>query len=123
MRLGVSVTSVLFVATVLMIILDNSSTPIQALARLLVNHTVAVTGNSTNFTSSTMPSSQSVYTSQSLELPQIVETIVWYVVNEAHENTATQPWKHLSDLDPVYIPTNLTIHKGTGKAFLDADAP
>ena len=33
------------------------------------------------------------------------------------------PRKHLSDLDPVYIPTNLTIHKGTGIAFLDADAP
>ena len=42
MRLGVSVTSVLFVATVLMIILDNSSTPIQALARLPV-----MTGNLT----------------------------------------------------------------------------
>jgi hypothetical protein len=55
MRLGVSVTTVLFVATILMIILANSSTPIQALARLLVNHTVAVTGISTNFTSSTMP--------------------------------------------------------------------
>jgi hypothetical protein len=38
MRLGVSVTTVLFVATVLMIILADSSTPIQALAGLLVNH-------------------------------------------------------------------------------------
>ena len=122
MRLGVLVTTVLFVATGPTIILDNSSTPIQALARLLVNHTVAVTGNSTNFTSSTT-SAQSVYTIQSLELPQIVETIVvWYVVNEAHEDT-TQPWKHLSDLDPVCIPTNLTIYKGTGIAFLDADTP
>jgi hypothetical protein len=42
MRLGVSQTTVLFVATVLMIILANSSTPLQALATLLVNHAVAV---------------------------------------------------------------------------------
>ncbi|HYY51192.1 MAG TPA: hypothetical protein VE643_09990, partial [Nitrososphaeraceae archaeon] len=38
----------------------------------------------------TIPSGQSVYTSQSMTLPTSVRTFVWYIVNEAHENSATE---------------------------------
>jgi len=33
------------------------------------------------------------------------------------------PWKHVSDHNPIYIPTNLVIPQGTAIAFLDPDAP
>jgi hypothetical protein len=71
----------------------------------------------------TIPSAQSVYTSQSMTLPTSVETFVWYVVNEAHENSATESHKYLSDSNPIYLPTNLVIAQGTAISFLDADAP
>jgi hypothetical protein len=58
-----------------------------------------------------------------MSLPQSVGTFIWYIVDEAHENTATQPWKHVSDHNPIYIPTNLIIPQGTAITFLDADAP
>jgi hypothetical protein len=49
--------------------------------------------------------------------------IVWYIVNEAHENSTTEKHKYLSDSNPIYLPTNLVIAQGTAISFLDADAP
>jgi hypothetical protein len=66
---------------------------------------------------------QLVYQTESMNIPQSVGTFIWYIVDEAHENTATQPWKHVSDHNAIYIPTNLVIPQGTAIAFLDADAP
>jgi hypothetical protein len=71
----------------------------------------------------TIPSAQSVYTSQSITLPTSVGTFVWYIVNEAHENSATEGHKYLSNSNPIYLPTNLVIAQGTAISFLDADAP
>jgi hypothetical protein len=71
----------------------------------------------------TIPSSQSVYKSQSMTLPTSVGTFVWYIVNEAHENSATERHKYLSNSNPIYLPTNLVIAQGTAISFLDADAP
>ena len=71
----------------------------------------------------TIPSAQSVYTSQSMTLPTSVRTFVWYIVNEAHENSATERHKYLSDRNAIYLPTNLVITQGTAISFLNADAP
>jgi hypothetical protein len=71
----------------------------------------------------TIPSAQSVYTSQSMTLPTSVRTFVWYMVNEAHENSATERHKYLSDRNAIYLPTNLVITQGTAISFLNADAP
>jgi hypothetical protein len=71
----------------------------------------------------TVPSAESVYSSQSISLPTSVTSFVIYIVDEAHENTAIASWKHVSDHNPIYIPTNLIIPQGITISFLDADAP
>ncbi|MFL6460936.1 MAG: hypothetical protein ACJ71J_08305 [Nitrososphaeraceae archaeon] len=70
-----------------------------------------------------IPTAQSVYTSQSMTLPTSVGTFIWYIVNEAHENSANERHKYISDSNPIYLPTNLVISQGTAISFLDADAP
>jgi hypothetical protein len=70
-----------------------------------------------------IPTAQSVYTSQSMTLPTSVGTFIWYIVNEAHENSANERQKYISDSNPIYLPTNLVISQGTAISFLDADAP
>ncbi len=71
----------------------------------------------------TIPSAESVYSSEGMSLPASVGSFVIYIVDEAHENTATASWKHVSDHNPTYIPTNLVIPQGVTVSFLDADAP
>jgi hypothetical protein len=71
----------------------------------------------------TIPNAESVYASQSMSLPTSVRSFVIYIGDEAHENTATASWKHVSDHNPIYIPTNLVIPQGVTVSFLDADAP
>lgn len=68
------------------------------------------------------PNAQMVHQTESMNVPRSVGTFVWYIV-EAHENTATQPWKHVSNHNAIYIPTNLIIPQGNAISFLDADAP
>jgi len=70
-----------------------------------------------------IPNAQSVYVSQSMTLPTSVGTFVWYIVNEAHENSDNERFKYLSNSNPIYLPTNLVIAQGTAISFLDADAP
>ena len=70
-----------------------------------------------------IPSAESVYASQSMTLPTSVKSFVWYIVDEAHENTYTSSHKKVSDHNPDYLPTNLVIPQGVSLVFLDADAP
>jgi hypothetical protein len=70
-----------------------------------------------------IPTAQSVHAFQSMTLPTSVGTFVWYIVNEAHENSANERHKYLSDNNPIYLPTNLIIPQGTAISFLNADAP
>jgi hypothetical protein len=88
------------------------------------------TNNNTNQISSNIdtrqgiiPSAESVYQSQSMTLPPSVRAFVWYIVDEAHENSANERHKYVSDHNSIYLPTNLTIPQGTSISFLDADAP
>jgi hypothetical protein len=71
----------------------------------------------------TIPTAQSVYKSQSITLPPTVKSFVWYVVDEAHENTYTSSHKKISDHNPDYLPTSLILPQGVYLSFLDADAP
>jgi hypothetical protein len=71
----------------------------------------------------TIPTAQSVYESQSITLPPTVKSFVWYVVDEAHENTYTSSHKKISDHNPDYLPTSLILPQGVNLSFLDADAP
>ena len=77
----------------------------------------------TSSTQDIIPTAESVYQSQSMTLPSSVGTFVWYIVNEAHENSANEKHKYISDHNPIYLPTNLKILQGTAISFLDADAP
>ena len=85
--------------------------------------TAALVKSSSKIYNSTIPSAESVYSSQSTSLPTSVSSFVIYIADEAHENTATAPWKHVSDHNPIYIPSNLVIPQGVTISFLDADAP
>ena len=70
-----------------------------------------------------IPTAESVYSLQSMSLPMSVGSFVWYIVDEAHENTASELHKKVSDHNPDYLPTNLIMPQGVNLSFLDADAP
>jgi hypothetical protein len=74
-------------------------------------------------TTTSIPSAQSVYSSQSITLLTSVKSFVWYIIDEAHENTYTSSHKKVSDHNPDYLPTNLVLPQGVSLSFLDADAP
>ena len=82
-----------------------------------------VSPSNTTATQEIIPSAESVYQSQSMVLPPSVKLFVWYIVNEAHEDSSTEHHKYVSDHNPIYLPTNIVIPQGTAISFLDADAP
>ena len=82
-----------------------------------------VSSSNTNATQEIIPSAESVYQNQSMVLPSSVKLFVWYIVNEAHEDSRTEHHKYVSDHNPLYLPTNVVIPQGTAISFLDADAP
>jgi hypothetical protein len=88
-----------------------------------ITESSSLKANLSNNNNTIIPTAQSVYTSQSMTMPTSVGTFVWYIVNEAHENSANERHKYLSDSNPIYLPTNLVIPQGTALSFLDADAP
>ena len=51
-----------------------------------------------------IPSAQSVYMSQSLTLPTSVGYFVWYIVDEAHEDTVHESQKIISNHNPDFLP-------------------
>jgi hypothetical protein len=88
----------------------------------------AITTNTTTTlttaaTTNSIPSAQSVYTSQSITLPTSVKSFVWYIVDEAHENSVSEKHKKVSDHNPDYLPTDVIMPQGVSLSFLDADAP
>ena len=82
-----------------------------------------VLSSDTDTTKGVIPSAESVYQSQSMVLPPSVKLFVWYIVNEAHEDSGPEHHKYVSDHNPIYLPTNVVIPQGTAVSFLDADAP
>jgi len=94
-----------------------------ALGVIVTNQSVEALESTTAAKINEIPSAQSVYQSQSISLPNSVETFVWYIVNEAHEDTHNEPQKLMSNHNPNFIPTELTILEGVSILFLDTDAP
>ena len=56
-------------------------------------------------------------------LPPSVKLFVWYIVNEAHEDSGPEQHKYVSNHNPIYLPSDIVIPQGTAISFLDADAP
>ena len=96
---------------------------ILALGIIVTNQSIEALRSTTVTDTNKIPSAQSVYQSQSISLPKSVGTFVWYIVNEAHEDTHKEPQKLMSNHNPNFIPTKLTIQEGVSILFLDTDAP
>jgi len=96
---------------------------ILALGIIVANPSIEALSSTPITKTNDIPSAQSVYQSQSISLPKSVSTFVWYIVNEAHEDTHKEPQKLMSNHNPDFIPTKLTIQEGVSILFLDADAP
>jgi hypothetical protein len=103
-------------------IIRTDSTAITTTALSLITSNNIITTQEAAATSN-IPSAESVYASQSITLPSTVKSFVWYIVDEAHENTYTSSRKKVSDHNPDYLPTNVVMPQGTSLVFLDADAP
>ncbi len=82
-------------------------------------------GNDSYYTTvfPSIPSAQSIHTTESLELPPNIGAFVMLIANEAHESWKEEPHKLITDKNAYHIPTNLIIYEGTELAFLNADAP
>ena len=94
-----------------------------ALGVIVTNQSVEALEYTSATKTNKIPSAQSVYQSQSISLPNSVKTFVWYIVNEAHEDTHNEPQKLMSNHNPNFIPSELTILEGVSILFLDTDAP
>ena len=80
--------------------------------------------NSSNLNSTgTIPTAESVYLSESMELPTSTGSFIILIANEAHESWQDEKHKLITDKNSYYIPKNLRIPQGTTVAFLNADAP
>lgn len=88
--------------------------------------TITVYGSSTsnlNNTAAEIPTAESVYQSESMELPPSVGSFIILIANEAHETWQDEKHKLITDKNSYYIPKNLRIPQGTALSFLNADAP
>jgi hypothetical protein len=87
---------------------------------------ITVYGSSTsnsNNTAAAIPAAESVYQSESMELPPSVGSFIILIANEAHESWQDEKHKLITDKNSYYIPKNLRIPQGTALSFLNADAP
>jgi hypothetical protein len=80
--------------------------------------------NSSNLNSTgTIPIAESVYQSESMELPVSIGSFIILIANEAHESWQDEKHKLITDKNSYYIPKNLRIPQGATVTFLNADAP
>jgi hypothetical protein len=81
------------------------------------------TSNLNNTDAVTIPSAESVYQLETMELPPSTGSFIILIVNEAHESWQDEKHKLITDKNSYYIPKNLRIPQGTTLSFLNADAP
>jgi hypothetical protein len=72
---------------------------------------------------SEFPDAKSVYDTETIHVPASVGYFIILIANEAHEELPKENYKHITDHNPSYVPTNLVIPEGTAVLFLNADAP
>lgn len=70
-----------------------------------------------------IPTAESVYSNEAINLPSNTGSLIVLIPNEAHESWNDEKHKLLSDKNPYYLPTKITIPQGTSVSFLNADAP
>jgi hypothetical protein len=88
--------------------------------------TTVYASNTSNLNSTaavTLPTAESVYQSESMELPPSIGSFIILIANEAHESWQDEKHKLITDKNSYYIPKNLRIPQGTTLSFLNADAP
>jgi hypothetical protein len=92
----------------------------------LITTTASYGSNSSNLnntTAVTLPTAESIYQSESMELPPSIGSFIILIANEAHESWQDEKHKLVTDKNSYYIPKNLRISQGTTLSFLNADAP
>ena len=83
-----------------------------------------VYGSSSSLNSTaTISTAESVYRSESMELPTSIGSFIILIANEAHESWQDEKHKLITDKNSYYIPKALVIPEGTTLTFLNADAP
>jgi hypothetical protein len=70
------------------------------------------TSNLNNIDAVTIPSGESVYLSETMELPPSIGSFIILIVNEAHESWQDEKHKLITDKNSYYIPKNLRIPQG-----------
>ena len=76
-----------------------------------------------NNTAVAIPTAESIYQSESMELPPSIGSFIILIANEAHESWQDEKHKLITDKNSYYIPKNLRIPQETTLSFLNADAP
>jgi hypothetical protein len=91
----------------------------------LISTTAAYGSNSSdlNNTAVAIPTAESIYQSESMELPPSIGSFIILIANEAHESWQDEKHKLITDKNSYYIPKNLRIPHETTLSFLNADAP
>jgi hypothetical protein len=91
----------------------------------LTTTTAAYGSNTSNLnnTAVAIPTAESIYRSESMELPPSIGSFIILIANEAHESWQDEKHKLITDKNSYYIPKNLRIPQGTTLSFLNADAP
>src|ERR687897_1660487 len=91
----------------------------------LTTTTASYGSNSSNLnnTAVAIPTAESIYQSESMELPPSIGSFIILIANEAHESWQDEKHKLITDKNSYYIPRNLHIPQGTTVTFLNADAP
>ena len=98
----------------------NNSLNLLAASQITNDSTDGIGIDTNNYS---IPHARVVHESQSITLPNSVRTFIWYIVNEAHEDTQKESQKLMSDHNPNYVPTKLIMPQGVSVLFLDTDAP
>ena len=92
----------------------------------LTTTTASYGSNSSNLNNTTavaIPTAESIYQSESMELPPSIGSFIILIANEAHESWQDEKHKLITDKNSYYIPKNLRIPQETTLSFLNADAP
>src|SRR5215208_7357614 len=91
----------------------------------LTSTTAAYGSNSSNLnnTAVAIPTAESIYQSESMELPSSIGSLIILIANEAHESWQDERHKLITDKNSYYIPKNLVVPHETTLSFLNADAP
>lgn len=114
----------LIICAIMAFLMMHIPLPVMVLAEHNQNNVDNLSNNTLNSaTNNSIPSAESVFKSQSITLPSSVKSFIWYIVNEAHENSANEKHKYISSQNPIFLPSNLIIPQGTSISFIDADAP